>query len=713
MKKLLIIVAFVVVAMFAGLAALVLLINPNQFKPLIVEQTKQATGLDLVIDGDISWQLFPTLGFAIGKTEMRNPDGFDSKNLFQVNAIDVSVEIMPLFSKQLKVGNVSLNGANIQLETLQDGRTNLDNFTASGSTENSKGGTNNTNTSVTVSRSEQPKAADAQSQSDWTINVAGVSVHDSSLGINNRQAGSQIKLQIVDLSVSEFSPGEWSQVKFDLKGSSNGQQFGAKGGTAFNLSKDFQTYALRDLAADVSFKDATNDIKNARLSLDQFEPGKPANVKFSVDGVVAEMALAMSGQMQLLVDPLFKSVKASELQMDADVKGEALPSSPLKVSLDSDVQFDIGKGKLTAMVNKLTANDIALDGSVSVALADVPEIRFNFHSPDVDLDKFLGLNKASDVPATTDSQPENNDAVSPAAMESEPDLSTLKTLDIAGTVAIDKLKANNLEMSNMLTEIAVNCGVVTLESFKADLYQGSMAASGKLDARKSPAVYSMKTTASGVQIEPILAAMADSDVLSGTGNIVANITGKSLVPGAMMKNLAGTTEINFADGAVKGANIAQMIRTGYAKIKGQALSADDKAEKKTDFSALTATIKMKNGVASTSNLAMQSPLLRIHGKGNSDYIQQTMNFWLDTSVVGSLEGQGGKDVQDLKDVTIPVEIKGNWLDPNIDIALDVVFKQRAQNKIDKEVSKLQDKIDSKLNDEKTKEKVNSLLKKLF
>ncbi len=712
MKKLLIVVAIGIVTLFAGLAALVLLINPNQFKPLIVEQTKLATGLDLVIEGDIRWQFFPSLGFAVGKTEMRNPQGFAEPNLFQVNTVDVSIEIMPLLSQQLKVGNINLAGANIQLETLKDGRTNLDSLTASDSAAEEQSPTSTT-TSVSVS-SGSASAEDSQTQQNWTINIAGVSVSDSNLEILDRQTASSTSLQVNKLSVSEFSPGAWSQLAFDLQGNSNAQNFAAQGSAEFNVAKDLQSGSLRKVELDASFKDATNTIDSAKLTIDQFELGKAAAVSFSVDGVVAEMNLALSGKTQFTLDSAFKSLTAKALEINADVKGDALPSSPMKVVLASDIEFDLEKNLLSTKLNKLAANEMVFDGNATVALADIPQIRFNLHSADVDLDRFLGLNQTSGSESVASGESSSsNPLATPVAAEAEPDLSALKTLDLAGTLTLDKFKASNSEMNNVAAKIAVNRGVAQLESFSANLYQGSIAASAKLDARKSPATYSVKNNVKGVQIEPLLVAVADMDKVEGTGNIVASLTGKSLMPTALMKNLAGTVEINFADGAVKGANIAQMIRTGYAKIKGQTISDEDQQQKQTDFSALTATLALKNGEVSTQNLAMQSPLLRIHGKGKADYIAQTVNFWLDTSVVGSLEGQGGKDVDDLKDLTIPVEIKGPWAEPNIDIALDVVLKQRAQKQIDKEVSKLQDKLESKLNDDKTKEAVNKLFKKLF
>ncbi|NMV12459.1 AsmA family protein, partial [Vibrio parahaemolyticus] len=126
----------------------------------------------------------------------------------------------------------------------------------------------------------------------------------------------------------------------------------------------------------------------------------------------------------------------------------------------------------------------------------------------------------------------------------------------------------------------------------------------------------------------------------GTGNIDVNVTGKSLTPTGIKKNLSGTVVINFADGAVNGINVAQLIRENYAKFKGQKVEGTNEA-KKTDFSAMTATLKLNKGVVSTDNMQAQSPLLRVRGKGTANYINETVDFTISTSVVGSLEGQGG------------------------------------------------------------------------
>ncbi|WP_218768881.1 AsmA family protein, partial [Vibrio parahaemolyticus] len=129
MKKLLLVLAIPVVVFIAAILALVIFVNPNQFKPLIVEQAQKQTGLELVIEGDISWQFFPSIGFELGKTELRNPQGFGQPNLFKVDTVGVDVSVTPLFSKQLEIGNITLDGAEFYVETKKDGSKNIDALT--------------------------------------------------------------------------------------------------------------------------------------------------------------------------------------------------------------------------------------------------------------------------------------------------------------------------------------------------------------------------------------------------------------------------------------------------------------------------------------------------------------------------------------------------------------------------------------------------------
>jgi AsmA protein len=412
----------------------------------------------------------------------------------------------------------------------------------------------------------------------------------------------------------------------------------------------------------------------------------------------------------------------NKLTLDATFKGDSLPQSPMKVDMASDLTFDLTKSHLSFVLEKLTANALAFDGKADVTLGDIPKVRFALHSPNIDLDEFLGLNKpaentsASGTAGTQNTGSTSSSSASASASkpqaEVEPDLSALKTLDVKGDITIDKFKASNARMQNVKASFYVNRGIAELTSFSSNLYQGSITATAKLDARKSPASYTAKKKIKGVKVQPLLKDVANNDMLEGTGNIDVDVKGSSLTPTGIQKNLVGTIGINFTDGAVNGINVAQLIRENYAKIKGQKVESSNEAQK-TDFSAMKATLKLNKGNVSTNDLTMQSPLLRIRGNGSANYLNQTVDFTVSTSIVGSLEGQGGKDIDELRDVTIPINISGSWQQPKFKLVFDDVLKQKAQKEIDRGLKKLDEKLGDKIKDEKTKEAVNSLLKGLF
>ncbi|AVF74947.1 AsmA family protein [Vibrio alginolyticus] len=694
MKKLLLILAIPIVVILVAILALTIFVNPNQFKPLIVEQAQKQTGLELVIEGDISWQFFPSIGFELGHTELRNPQGFSKPNLFKVDTVGVDISVMPLFSQQLEIGNVTLDGAEFYIETKKDGSKNIDALTKAQTQQAEQ----ESNTAPTQNGETQT------SGSDWSINLAGVTVSNGSLEMQDKQAGSYTKLYDISLNLSEFAFDNWTTADFGVKGEMNDQKFTAKGQADFKLEKGLANYALKNINFDATYSDPANKIESVTIGLDTFEFDKVNNLTYAIKGDAGGMKLDMQGAGQLSVDKAISKVQLDKLTLKSTFEGDALPQSPMKVDMVSDLSFDLTKNHLSFVLEKLTANAIALDGKADVTLGDIPKVRFALHSPNIDLDEFLGLDKQ----AAEGNKPASGGESAPAGPEVEPDLSALKALDVKGDITIDKFKAANAKMEAVKTSFTVNRGVFELTSFSSKLYQGSISATAKLDARQSPATYSVKKSIKGVKVQPLLIDVAENDKLEGTGNIDVNVTGKSLTPTGIKKNLSGTVVINFADGAVNGINVAQLIRENYAKFKGQKVEGTNEA-KKTDFSAMTATLKLNKGVVSTDNMQAQSPLLRVRGKGTANYINETVDFTISTSVVGSLEGQGGKDIDELKDITIPINVSGKWAEPKFKLVFDDVLKQKAQKEIDRGVEKLTDKI----KDEKTKDAVDGLLKNLF
>ncbi|WP_038181814.1 AsmA family protein [Vibrio rhizosphaerae] len=711
MKKLLLVIVIIVAVIAAGIITLVTVVDPNQFKPLIVEQTKKATGMDVVIGGDISWQFFPAIGFQIDDVSLKNPAGFQRQNLLHVSHLSIDVAVMPLLDKELDIGSINLDGADIQIETLRDGTTNLDSLLSQQPANQPSDAAQTVDT--TADTQAQTDAAPAKQS--WQVRVAGVDIRAARVSVlNEAQPENQLTLNDVNLTISAFAPNQWTTFSWSIQGKRAVQHFSVAGEGEFRLSDDYRHYALRQITVKGSYQDKTNDVRSLTLSLPKFDIGQDAPFEVAVAGKLAENEVDFTGKGTLNLDEQYQHIRVSGLDTQLKLTGAQLPISPLPVTLQGNVEMNLPASQLD--LNDLTFKvaDVALQGKTSLHLGARPAIRFRLKGDQIDLSPFLppAPDAANSTPAATAAQApvmaDNSTSSAPSASAQEPDLTALKGFDLDGTLNIAGLKAQKLMLNNLGIKVSLRRGVLTLSELQADLYQGHLQGKGVLNASVTPATYQMQQSLQGIQIQPVLKALADNDRLEGKGSVELDLRGQGLSEKRLKENIGGTVNVQLQDGAINGINIAQMIRQGYAKLKGKPLD-DTEGVQKTDFSAASATLHLNQGVATIKESSLQSPLLRVHTKGDVNYIAQTVDVVVRASIVGTLKGQGGKDINELKDVTIPIQVKGNWTQPKYKLVFDDVAKQKVQKELDRGL----DKLDDKIKDERTKKALNKLLKGLF
>lgn len=185
------------------------------------------------------------------------------------------------------------------------------------------------------------------------------------------------------------------------------------------------------------------------------------------------------------------------------------------------------------------------------------------------------------------------------------------------------------------------------------LYEGNAKAEVSLDDQSN--ALALKANLDGVQVDPLMTALTGASKLTGAATVALDITGKNGEQAAMMRSLNGTASLKLNDGAVKGINVASFLRD----LK-QGFVMGNSTTEKTDFTELTASLKIVNGVASNEDLLMKSPVLRLTGKGSLDLAARTIDYRAVPSIVGTLKGQGGKDTLSSGGVDIPLLITGPW-----------------------------------------------------
>jgi len=121
-------IALIVIA----LLAVWLLVNPNDYKPRIAAAVKDATGRDLVLQGDIKLSVFPWIALELGQASLGNPPGFSDQPFLAFKHAAVRVRLLPLLAKRLEVGRVEIDGLDLKLLKNSAGKGNWEGFGRAG-----------------------------------------------------------------------------------------------------------------------------------------------------------------------------------------------------------------------------------------------------------------------------------------------------------------------------------------------------------------------------------------------------------------------------------------------------------------------------------------------------------------------------------------------------------------------------------------------------
>ena len=113
MRRILTTLMILLAVVVAGLTALVLLVNPNDFRAYMVKEVAERSGYQLELDGPLRWHVWPQLSILSGRMTLTAP-GADEP-VIRADNMRLDVVLMPLISHQLQVKQVMLKGAVIQL----------------------------------------------------------------------------------------------------------------------------------------------------------------------------------------------------------------------------------------------------------------------------------------------------------------------------------------------------------------------------------------------------------------------------------------------------------------------------------------------------------------------------------------------------------------------------------------------------------------------
>jgi AsmA protein len=238
------------------------------------------------------------------------------------------------------------------------------------------------------------------------------------------------------------------------------------------------------------------------------------------------------------------------------------------------------------------------------------------------------------------------------------DLRGLNYADAQMRISAAQLSLGDAHFAPAAVDATLTAGVLKATFAKLGAYGGEADGDVTVDASSNNPAYTLRSDLSSVRALPLLTGLADFDSLDGKLQAKISVRAAGSSQRAMLSSLSGSVFVNVQDGEIRGINVAQMIRS----LTTSTLSGwQAGTTQSTDLSQLAASFRIDSGQATTADLNLAGPLVRMTGAGTIDLAAKSLNFRVEPRLVMSLQGQGG--APDQGGLGIPVAIQGPWSAP--------------------------------------------------
>lgn len=326
---------------------------------------------------------------------------------------------------------------------------------------------------------------------------------------------------------------------------------------------------------------------------------------------------------------------------------------PLKIDAKGSASASAERAAWT-LAGDINGGAFNTDGAALLGGA-VPKVNAKARFDTLDLNRLL-----ADAPAeaaTGVSTPPAKAAPGTPAADTPVDLSALRSLDGQFSLQAANFAVQRYKVAAARIDATLNGGLLRVTALQGKLWGGSIDASALAEAATGRVGF--KGTANGININSALKDVAAKDWMDGTGRVTMDVeaTGRSV--NALKSHLQGQLALQLRDGAIKGINLAKSLRQAKAAIGLQQDAVQKASEtEKTDFSEMSASFQIANGVAHNKDLDVKSPFLRLGGEGTIDIGQSHIDYLARATVTGTAKGQDGADLAALKGLQVPVRLAG-------------------------------------------------------
>jgi AsmA protein len=287
----------------------------------------------------------------------------------------------------------------------------------------------------------------------------------------------------------------------------------------------------------------------------------------------------------------------------------------------------------------------------------------------------------------------------------------LRALDLQADLAFGSLTLDKLPIEGAQLKAVGQGGLLTLQTLRGALYNGTFEAKGSVDVRPAVPQLGVNTNIQRVPVEHFIKAEGKEQTppVKGLLTLTSDLTATGNSQKALVDTLNGSANFAINDGVLVNANLEQQLCQAIATLNRKTLSSEPRG-KDTPFQELRGSLVVRNGVASNPDLKARIPGLTVNGHGDLDLRVLGMDYNIGVVVEGDQRAMPDPACQ-VNERYVGVEVPLRCRGP---LELGAKACRLDQNGLGKVAAKLagnrlKDKIDEKL-DEKLGDKVSPELK---
>jgi uncharacterized protein involved in outer membrane biogenesis len=442
-------------------------------------------------------------------------------------------------------------------------------------------------------------------------------------------------------------------------------------------------FALAHYTTPNSVIDASLRAPNARL-------GEILNIAKAY-GVSAVEGMSGDGSLSLDVraqgptkDPSALNFNGSGKIQNATLKVPSL-TKPIQVR-NSDIRFSQNSAVLENVAASIGETNAS--GSLTVKNFAAPQVQFTLNADKLNVAELQQIYVAT--PATNKRADASHDfwSMVPAAnaesTAGEP--SMLSKMTGGGSINVGTVQHDNLVMTNLHSNVALNHGLVQLNPVSADLYGGKENGSISIDTRPAQPVYDINLKSDKVDANKLLSSVSSvKQVLFGALASNVNASFNSTSAEAIARGLNGKLDLNLTNGKLMNLDLLHELAS-----VGKFLGGVPNAPKGfTDLIQLSGNFDVRNGVAQTNNLKAVINGGTMAAVGLVNLADQSLNMHVTAVLNKALSQQvGGSQVggfmntalaNNQGELVLPIILTGTFQHPQVAPDIQQIAQMKLQN----------------------------------